>query len=225
MPPLTSASAPRRTYRSPLRERQARETRRRMLVAASTEFARGGYAATPMRAIARAAHVSVATLELAFGSKPQLLQAAITFSIRGDADPTPMLQRPWARRAEEARSAAELLAISAGVLVDGQRRSAGLIVAAFEAAHQDAALSALAGRLRAQRAETATWLVDRLLARARLRPELTREQAIDTVWLLMDPHSFQSLTRDRGWTGRRYEAWFSDSVHRLLLPDGSSTTT
>lgn len=188
-----------------------------MLAAASAEFARGGYAATPMRAIASAAHVSVAALELAFGSKPHLLQAAISFSIRGDADPTPMLQRPWARRAEQTGSVADMLAITAGVLVDGQRRSAGLIVAAFEAAHQDAALGELAERLRAQRAETATWLVDGLLARARLRPELTREQAIDMVWLLMDPHGFQSLTRDRGWTARRYEAWFADSAHRLLL--------
>jgi hypothetical protein len=75
----------------------------------------------------------------------------------------------------------------------------------------------LADQLRAQRAETAEWIVDGLIARGSLRPETRREEAIDMVWLLMDPHGFCSLTDDRGWTPQRYERWFTDSVCRLLL--------
>ena len=113
----------------------------------------------------------------------------------------------------------DFLAIVGRVLVEGEQRSAGLILAAFEAANHDDSMSALADQLRDQRAETAAWLVDGLTGRASLRAEVTREQAIDTVWLVMDPHGFIALTRDRGWTPERFEAWFIDSVRKLLLAD------
>jgi TetR/AcrR family transcriptional regulator of autoinduction and epiphytic fitness len=184
---------------------------------ACAEFERRGYVATSMRAVAQAAGVSVPTVELGFGTKSQLLRAAISFAIRGDGEPVAMLERPWAQRAQEASSVAGFLAIVGRVLVEGERRSAGLILAAFEAANHDESMSAVADQLRGQRAETAGWLVDQLIGRASLRRELTREQAIDTVWLLMDPHGFVALTRDRGWTPARFEVWFIDSVQELLL--------
>ena len=208
---------PRRSYRSERRERQARETRERILAVASAEFERGGFVATSMRAVAQAAGVSVPTVELAFGTKSELLRAAIRFAIRGDAEPVPMLKRPWAKSAHDASRVADFLAIVGRVLVKGERRSAGLILAAFEAANHDGSMSALADQLRGQRTETAAWLVDQLIRRTPLRGAITREQAIDTVWLLMDPHGFVALTRDRGWTDERFAAWFIDSVQQLLL--------
>jgi AcrR family transcriptional regulator len=194
-------------------------------VVASAEFERRGYVATSMRAVAEAAGVSVPTVELVFGTKSQLLRAAISFAIRGDAEPVPMLKRPWARRAQEASSVADFLAIVGRVLVDGEQRSAGLILAAFEAANYDGSMSALADQLRDQRAETAAWLVDELIGRASLRGEIPREQAVDMIWLLMDPHGFIALTRDRGWTAERFEAWFVDSVQKLLLAKSAPRPT
>ena len=190
---------------------------------ASEEFERRGYVATSMRAVAAAAGVSVPTVELIFGTKSRLLRAAISFAIRGDVQPVPMLKRPWAQRAQEASSVAEFLAIVGRVLVEAEQRSAGLILAAFEAANYDESMSVVADQLRGQRAETAAWLVDELIGRASLRREITREQAIDATWLLMDPHGFIALTRDRGWTAERFEAWFIDSVHKLLVA-GQSTS-
>jgi AcrR family transcriptional regulator len=187
------------------------------LAAASAEFLRAGYAVTTIRAVASQAAVSVPTVELAFGTKPKLLRAAIAFSIRGDADTVPMLQRDWALEASAARSAADFLNIVARVLADSAARSAGLVVAAFEGANVDESMRELADQLRAQRAETARWIVDGLVGRSSLRAEMTREQAIDTVWLLMDPHGFCALTRHRGWTPKEFEHWFTDSVSRLLL--------
>jgi TetR/AcrR family transcriptional regulator of autoinduction and epiphytic fitness len=222
------SAIPKRSYRSQRRERQARLTRKRILAVASAEFERRGYVATPMRAVAQAAGVSVPTVELIFGTKSELLRAAISFAIRGDAEPVPMLSRPWAQSAHEASSVADFLAIVGRVLVEGQQRSAGLILAAFEAANHDESMLALTDQLRGQRAETAAWLVDELIGRASVRDEITHEQAIDTIWLLMDPHGFVALTRDRGWTAEQFEAWFIDSVHKLLLADESApsaTTT
>jgi TetR/AcrR family transcriptional regulator, regulator of autoinduction and epiphytic fitness len=216
VPQAASHLIARRTYQSPKRARRALETRERILAAASGEFVRVGYAATTMRAVATAAGVSLPTVELAFGTKPELLREAISFAIRGDADPVPMLQREWASRAETAGSVADFLAIVARVLVDAERRSAGLVVAAFEAANRDESMRALAERLRAQRAETAAWIVDALIRRSSVSAEVRREEAIDTVWLLMDPHVFCTLTRDRGWTPQQFERWFVASVSRLF---------
>jgi AcrR family transcriptional regulator len=190
-----------------------------MLAAAGAEFVRSGYSATTMRAVASAAGVSVATVELAFGTKPQLLRAAISFAIRGDAEPVPMLEREWAADAQTAKSVADFLAIVERVLVVAAQRSAGLVVAAFEAAHVDESMRALADQLRAQRAETAAWIVDGLKMRSLLRPEIGRDQAIDTVWLLMDPHGFCALTQHRGWTPVQFGRWFTGSVRRLILAE------
>ncbi len=219
---------PKRSYRSERREQQARETRERLLAAACAEFERRGYAATSMRAVAEAAGVSVPTVELVFGTKSRLLEAAISFAIRGDGEPVAMLKRSRAQVAQETSSVAEFLAIVGRVLVEAEQRSAGLILAAFEAANHDQSMSALADQLRGQRAETAAWLVDELIRRASLGREITRQQAIDTIWLLMDPHGFVALTRDRGWTAERFEAWFIDSVQKLVLAARSApspTTT
>lgn len=184
---------------------------------------RSGYGATTIRAVAHAAGVSVPTVELAFGTKPRLLQAAIRFTIRGDAEPVPMLQREWAASAQAADSLADFLGIVERVLIEAAHRSAGLVVAAFEAARMDPSMHALAEQLRAQRAETAAWIVDGLLKHRPLRPDVGRDQAIDTVWLLIDPHTFCTLTRDRGWTPGEFGRWFSDSVCRLLLvPAGAA---
>jgi AcrR family transcriptional regulator len=205
------------------RERRARETRERILASASAQFVRSGYGATTRRAVASAARVSVPTVELVFGTKPQLLRAAISFAIRGDAKPIPMLERDWAASAEAASSLADFLAIVGRVLTDAAQRSAGLVVAAFEAAHVDESMRALADQLRAQRAETAAWIVDGLMKRSSLRAEVGRDQAIDTVWLLMDPHGFCALTQDRGWAPEQFERWFTDSVCRLLLAQADAT--
>ena len=224
--PTTSRASSKRTYRSPTREQRARATRKRILTAARAEFLRLGYAATTIRAVAGAAGVSVPTVELVFGTKPQLLHTAISFSIRGDDDPIPMLQRGWAVTAATSRSVSEFLAIVARVLVDGARLSAGLVVAAFESAHQDESMRALCDQLRAQRLETAAWIVDGVIARSPLRPEIDRDGAIDSVWLLMDPRVFCALTQERGWAPERFELWFTDSVARLLLaPDRTTGAT
>jgi AcrR family transcriptional regulator len=176
-----------------------------------------GYGATTIRAVANAAGVSVPTVELVFGTKPHLLQAAISFAIRGDAEPVPMLERDWALRARAAGAVGEFLAIVERVLIEAAQRSAGLVVAAFEAARTDESMRALAEQLRAQRAETAAWIIDGLIERASLRAEIPRDRAIDTVWLLMDPHAFWALTEDRGWTAQQFGCWFTDSICRLLL--------
>jgi hypothetical protein len=129
----------------------------------------------------------------------------------------PVLDRDWAAAAQRAGTAGEFLRAVAAVLAPAQARSAGLVLAVLEAAPGDPRLAGLAGQLVAQRAATAGWIVDQLAAKAALRAGCPREEAVDTVWVLMDPAVFDRLVRRRGWTAARYERWFAGSVGRLLV--------
>jgi AcrR family transcriptional regulator len=214
-----------RRYRSDLRAAQAGRTRARILTAATERFLAVGYAAATIRSVASEADVSVPTVELLFGTKAQLLKEAIDVAIAGDDAPIPMLERKWASAAAEARDPSAFLSSFARALRDSAVRSAGLIAAAHEAAPSDPEIAELTGQLSEQRVTTVTWIVDCVRSRAPLRPGLTRKRAIDTMWLLMDPTVFVRLTRDRGWTPRQFEAWFTDSATRLLLDlDGEPRT-
>ena len=208
-----------RTYRSNRRAAQARRTRQRVLDAATAEFLAHGYAGATIPAIATGAAVSVPTVESLFGTKARVLKAAIDVAIAGDDEPVPVLDRSWATAALAAEGVDELLSIVAGVIGPAQARSAGLVLAVFEGSSTDAALAALAARMTAQRAGTAEWLVDALTRKAPLRAGCTRQEAVDTVWVLMDPAVFDRLIRQRHWTRERYQDWFARSVRRLLVAD------
>jgi AcrR family transcriptional regulator len=191
-------------------------------------FLERGFAGTTMRLIAGRAGVSVPTVELLFGTKGRLLKAAIDVAIAGDDEPVPILDRSWAEGAVKAETAHDFLTIVAGVIAAAQQRSAGLVLAVFEAASTDTELAELAGQMTAQRATTAGWIVDRLTRKAALRADCSRQDAVDTVWILMDPAVFDRLTRHRDWTPEHYQRWLARSIGRLLIGDtpapGSTAT-
>jgi AcrR family transcriptional regulator len=194
-----------RRYRSDRRAAQARETRGRVLASATDVFLRRGFGAATIREIAAVAGVSVATVESLLGTKTRLLKAAIDVAIAGDDEPVAVLARPWAARAMAATSAREFLSITAEVISAVQCRSAGLILAVFEGSAKDPALAALAQDMVAQRARTAAWIVERLDRLGALRAGLGHDEAVDTVWVLMDPAVFDRLTRLRNWPPASYE--------------------
>ena len=208
-----------RGYRSGRREAQARLTRRRVLEGATAVFLERGFAGSTMRAIAGQAGVSVPTVELLFGTKGRLLKAAIDVAIAGDDEPVPVLDRGWAETAVNAANAGDFLDIVAGVIAAAQQRSAGLVLALFEAASADAELTELAEHMTTQRAATAGWIVDQLTRKSPLGADRTRQEAIDTVWILMDPAVFDRLTRQRQWTVQQYQRWLATSIARLLIGD------
>lgn len=155
------------------------------------------------------------TVELLFGTKGRLLKAAIDVAIAGDDEPVPMLDRGWTEAALGADAGEAFLDVVASVIGPAQERSAGLVLAAFEAATAHDELAMLADQLADQRATTAGWIVDQLKGKAPLA--CPRHEAVDTVWILMDPAVFDRLIRRRGWTRHRYERWFAASVGRLLI--------
>jgi len=207
-----------RGYRSPRRELQARQTRSRIIAAAAGRFLTRGYAGTTMRAVAVDAGVALPTVELAFRTKAGLLKAAIDVAIAGDDEQVAMLDRQWAARAASTPDPAGFIAAFARTLVNSAERAAGLAAAALEGARADEDIAAVAAQLMSQREVMAAWLVDGIMHRSALREGTGRSEAVDAVWMLMDPVIFCRLTGDRHWTTARFERWFADSVARLLLP-------
>jgi AcrR family transcriptional regulator len=210
-----------RAYVSAARSQQARHTRKRVIAAASQLFVERGYATTTMRAIAAEAGVSIPTVELLFGTKAQLLHVVLDVAIAGDDEPVPMLSRAWADDAQSRDDVAEFLSAVAEVLREAQVRSAGIMLAAYEAATADPDIHVLVADRELQRERTAGWIVDGVLGRASHRVGLDRAAAIETVWMLMDPVVFSRLTRHRGWSPDSYATWFADSVAQLLVANSS----
>jgi AcrR family transcriptional regulator len=219
----TTQRVPRR-YRSSQREEQARQTRRRILWAATRQFLAHGYTGTTIRGIAAEAEVSVPTVESLFGTKARVLKAAIDVAIAGDDDSIAVLDREWAAAAMAAPTAEEFLSIVAAVIGAAQRRSAGLVLAVLEGSSTDSELARLSTELMTQRVKTAEWLVEALVEKSRLRLGSSRHEAIDTMWILMDPAVFDRLTRHREWTQEQYQDWFAGSVYRLLVADSQLST-
>ena len=207
------AARAQRAYRSPRREQQAAETRAMVVAAAARLFGERGWAATGMRDVARAAGVSVETVYASFGSKSDLLLAAIDLAVVGDAVPVPLNQRPEfaalgsGTRRQRARAAARLVT---GI----NQRTAGVVLALKEAAASD---PELAGRLR-EREQRRRVNVGQGMTLAAGRT-VTEEEA-DGLWAVLAVEVYQLLTGLRGWTPRQYEDWLAGVIERLALgPD------
>lgn len=207
-----------RGYRSARREVQARQTRARIITAAAQRFLVHGYSGTTMRAVALDANVSLPTVELAFRTKARLLKAVIDIAIAGDDEHVAMLDRQWATQAESIVGPADFVAAFTRQFTISAGRAAGLAAAALEGARADEDIAAVAAQLLSQRQVMAAWLVDGIMIRSALRDRVSRTDAVDTVWTLMDPVIFCRLSEDRRWTPGQFERWFTDTITQLLLP-------
>jgi AcrR family transcriptional regulator len=196
-------------YRSPLRARQAAETRRTVVKAASHLFYDRGWAGTTLSAIASEAGTAVETVYSGFGSKLGVLLAAIDAAIAGDEEDVAVADRP------------EFAALAEGTLEDRLERAAEIITASLLRAIplmstlQQAAASEEKAKARLDRYESdrRTTIEAGL---ALILGGVAPEEVVDTLWALAGPEVFVKLTRDRGWTPDRYERWLVQAGIVLL---------
>ncbi|HEX7974994.1 MAG TPA: hypothetical protein VF498_11335, partial [Anaerolineales bacterium] len=85
-------------------------------------------------------------------------------------------------------------------------------------AKNDPEIAALQQKLLEERLGGMTFMVEHLARAGPLRLGVSPSQAAETVWVISSAEVFQLLTVDRGWDKKRYVAWLSDSLARLLLP-------
>ena len=195
-----------RGYDSSGRRAQAQANRARVLDTARELFVAGGYTATSVAQVAKAAGVSTPTVFAAFTSKANLLKEAVETALVGDADPVPLAQRPQMRRVYEAPSAAEVVERLAEFAVDAAPRSYPIFAVAFAAADTDPQLSAILRTFDDQRFTGAGYLADALtghLPDGRARHAELR----DVIWSITSLHLYGQLVVQRGWPARRYGEW------------------
>jgi AcrR family transcriptional regulator len=211
------SDAVKRDYRSKLRAAQARETRRSIVAAAARLYVEVGYGATTIDAVAEAAGVSRKTVFTAVGGKLELLKLALDWAVAGDDQAIALADRAAMRRLMDQHDARVLLNGFAGSIVEIGTRVAPLHGALEVAAGMDPAARELLEESQRWRLDDARKVVRRLRDMKALTPDVTHQEAVDLVWLAMDPGLFHRLVRVRRWPASRFKEWLGATLCRQLL--------
>lgn len=208
-----------RPYDNTRRLAQVRATRLRVIEVAKGLFIDSGYPATTLESVAEAADVPLPTLYRLFGSKRALLRAVLDASFVGDDEPVAFADRPAVQAALSERDPERLLGAFARIATDFMGRSSAILYVLASAAEVDAEAADLLAEIRRQRHAGQSRIVDALVERSALDPNLDPSEAADFVYLLWSPDVHRVLTVDRAWTSEQYEAWLARTLSRTLLAD------
>ncbi len=194
-----------------VRQRQADDTRSRIVEATRQLLQSEGYAGMTVEAIAQQAEVSAQSVYAIFKSKTGILIALLDQSMLesdyekvvrqalGTSDPETRLRLSArvARQIRGAQSAAFDLMRGAGVV-----------------APELAKLGRQRERLRYDKEEgTITFLRES----GRLRPGITHKAARDLFWMLTGGDVYRMLVTERRWSPQQYEDWLADTLVSSLL--------
>jgi AcrR family transcriptional regulator len=207
-----------RTYRSPLRERQAARSREAVLAAAHALFVEQGYGPTTIEQVAARAGVSKPTVFTAVGNKVELLKVVRDVAMAGDDEDRAMSSRGDVAAIATAADFATAARRTARHIADVNRRSSAVHEVIRGASGLDPAVAALWASAEEQRHVGAGHLLERLALHR--RTAMPRARARDRLWLLMAPENFHRLVVDRGWSERAYERWLTEGIRALFVPGG-----
>ena len=200
-----------RAYKSPVRQRQAGETHRRIVETTRLLLESEGYAGMTIEAIARQAEVSVQTIYAVFGSKTGILAELLNQATFG-ADYEDTVRQALEEKDPETRlrGAARI----ARQIHDAQRAGFDLLRGAGVVAPELARLEQERERIRYERQEQ---MIVSLRGARRVQPELSYRTARDILWTLTGSDVYRMLVRERGWSSQKYEDWLADTLVRSLL--------
>jgi AcrR family transcriptional regulator len=207
-----------RPYRSLVRERQAGDTRHRIVEATRQLLQREGYAGMTIEAIARRAQVSAQSVYAIFKSKTGILTELLDQSTLGP-DYEDAVRRALSANDPETRL--RLAAPIARQIHDAQSATFDLLRGAGMVAPELAKLELQRESLRYERQER---MIMSLRAAGRLRPELNDATARDIFWALTGRDVYRMLVRERDWSSQKYQDWLADILVSSLLTTASAET-
>jgi len=210
-----------RTYTSTQRRARALENRRAIIEAAYELFTAHGYRDTSVTEIAARAHVSVDTLYVAVGRKPQLVLAVhdlVLGEMELDEEGRPLVadQRAYVKAVRAEATAAGKIRVYADALDRVLPRTTPLMRALLEAAGGDPDCRRAWDSIEQRRAANMRLLAADLRSTGELRPDLSDDQVADLIWS-MNSAVYYSMLADRGWTAERYADLVADVWTRTLL--------
>ncbi|MEO6207410.1 MAG: helix-turn-helix domain-containing protein [Candidatus Limnocylindrales bacterium] len=215
---MRRAVKPRTDRDFPRRRERARVTRERVLAAARALFIDRGYVGTTIDAIAEQADVSPETIYSTFGSKRALLAELVDVTIAGGVDAPAVFDQGWVRELREEPDARRRLAILArnGRTILERRADVDEVVRGAASAEPE--LAALRDRGKADRFAGQRQLLNIVVGAAGPRPGLDLDDASDILYAIGSPEMYRLFVVDRGWTADRFEAWYAETLERLLFP-------
>lgn len=205
-------------------EATRRESRRRLLAAAKSEFAERGYAAATVIRIAERADMSVQTLYSNWGNKRNLLRAVMESSVTGDEDVPLIPGQPPAiivdsLDPDDAKDPRRLL----GHLSHQYRLLAERAAVGWQTYRDGAAIDPDIAedwrQLNGLRRQAFHGLFTAMPANA-LRQGLSLATAADTAWVIASPDTHDQLVRHAGYDYDQLESWVRDTLVAALLPSG-----
>ena len=218
-----TGGTPRRRYDSPYRRAQAVRTRRAILDAAARFFADRGYLATSLNEIAKAAGISLKTVQAVFGTKAKLFADLVDRAIAGDDALTPVAERDWFRIMLAEPDPREQLRLHARNSRHVKHRAGALLEALHRSAQSDAEIAARWTRMQDEFLENQALIARSLASKGALRPDLDLRAAAEQLWTLNHPTLYYLLVHERGWSEDRYEQWLADAFIRHVLATTETT--
>jgi AcrR family transcriptional regulator len=198
-----------RQYRSPERRERRNRTQQTILDAAEELFRQRGYGAATMHGVAELAGVSLPTVYLYFGSKPDLVRS-LADRVTGSAD---LSVGQVLSEADPNRQ----LEVGAGLLRRVHQRSAVVADILRAAAGADPELSKEWQRWQRGHLDAVRAVAELLAARGALRDDVDVQTATDVLYTVGGRETFRQLVNERGWSPTRYEKWLVEAGKRLLL--------
>ena len=200
-----------RLYKSLVRQRQAGDTRRRIVDATRQLLQSQGYAGMTIEAIAEGAEVSAQSVYAIFKSKTGILMELLDQSTFG-ADYEEAVRQ--ALSASDPESRLRLAAPIARQIHDAQSATFDLLRGSGVVAPELAKLEQERECLRYERQER---MIMSLRDAGRLLAELTYSTARDILWMLTGRDVYRMLVRERKWSSQKYQDWLADTLVRSLL--------
>jgi AcrR family transcriptional regulator len=208
------AKTKKRPYNSPVRQRQAGDTRRRIIEATRRLLQSEGYAGMTIEAIAQRAQVSAQSVYAIFKSKTGILIELLDQATFG-ADYEEAVRK--ALTASDPETRLRLAAPIARQIHDAQSATFDLLRGAGVVAPELAKLELQRESLRYERQER---MIISLRQAGRIRPGLDQGAARDIFWMLTGRDVYRMLVRERGWSSQKYQDWLADTLVDSLLAPG-----
>lgn len=205
------AEITRRRYHSPARQRQAEQTRSRILAAARDLFRSAGYASTTVDAIASSAQVSTKTVEAVFGSKRGVLRALVD-PLVSTGLPRDLIDQ--IRAAPDPLHRLELVAKLCRRVYEASQPEFELMRGAAAVTPE---VEAVAAQIDTDRLVNQARIITYLREAGRLRDDLTEPEAGDVIWSLTSYDVYRALVVRRLWAAARYENWLARTLAESLL--------
>ncbi|GAB3396072.1 helix-turn-helix domain-containing protein [Humibacter soli] len=207
---------PTRAYRSELRQRQATETRHRVVEAAVEVFSAEGYASATLAKIASRAGVAIETVQKQ-GSKADLLRAASEYSSFGVEGSRDILELDVGKALLALDSVEQVPDFAAAALSSINSRGAGLWVALTSGANGDAELARYRAEVLAGIREQDARVLGILSDQGWLRTDIEFDDVLETFCVFSSVESYLRFVRHDGKSLDDYKVFIARMMRETIL--------